>query len=550
MAGRKPLCRSWRARINETSLKNSPEFQPEALSAASPGDPRRLWSWRQDAPLIAIFALSAYLFAALVVRDAIPTLGLAALAGLWLLHWLSSGRLSYSTPLDLPIIGLLILISVNFLISVDRTLLLPKVYGVLLSVSTFHLVVNFLRGFRRVPLAVFALLSLALLLPVVSLLATDWSGSDYSLPGRILSRLAQALPPLGRFSSGGGIHVNTVGGTLTFFVPLLISLVWDGGAFRAAYLPQNKGGLALDILYKLLLVIALLLTLGVLILTQSRGSYLGAALGFLAVLAWKDRRFLWLIPLLTLAVVAAFFIFADGDLPAFIALLDTSQEGDTFWVRLDYWQRTVFLIQDFPFTGVGLGTYGKVFDELYTFSAFTSQGGPAFYAHNMYLAIAASLGIPALVLYFALFSGFGVMTFSAFRRAQPVVRTLLTGLSSGMLAHLAYGLWDNYILGEKLALVLWLFLALVSALFVHQKAMNPGAVASAAHQPLAAARRWFINLALGLLNWLLLSLAALAFINLNAYLSLALAALGGILLGYLLTSRFTAGGLQPRQHQT
>lgn len=509
------------------------------------------WSFRSEIVLIVIFLVIAFLYTLLVIRDSIPTAGLVVLAGLWLLHWVMSGHLSYSTPQDLPIIGLLSLLPLSLLISVDHALTLPKIYGLLLCVALYYVIINYLRTFKRIPLALAALILLTTTMPVLGLLAVDWSGSSFTLPSRILNRLSMYVPLISRFSTGGGIHVNTIGGTLTFFIPLLISLLWDGKAFRSTFLAKSKKQKTFTILYKLILIVALIMVLGILILTQSRGSYLGAAVGILAVLIWKDKRFLWLIPVLILSLVVALYVFANGNVIEFISIMDTSREGDTFWVRLDYWKRTVYLIQDFAFSGVGIGTYGKIFDELYTFTPFSSQGQPAFYAHNMYLAVAASVGIPALVLYFALFSSTATMVFSSYKKAQPIVKIMLIGISSGWLANLVYGLWDNYMLGEKLALVLWLYLALVTAFYIHQNTLltsNGSDPNNCVQAPASAqVKQWFTSIFFGLVYWILFSLAALAFININAYVSLVLAALGGIMLGYLLTRRFETGAphLQP-----
>lgn len=483
------------------------------------------------------------LYALLVIRDTIPITGLILLGLFWILHWAVSKHLSVRSPVDLPVLGLAALLLVSLVISIDHGLTLPKVYGLVLSISLFYWLVNYLSSISRLWLVTLGLALLALALPLVCLLAADWSGSSFTLPSRIVNRLTASVPFLGRLSAGGGIHVNTVGGTLTFFVPLLVSLLWDGGSLRRTFFRNLKNARAVNILLKLLVLAALALTLAVLALTQSRASYLGAGTGLLVLLIWKRPRFFWLIPLLMVIFFAALLIFANGDLLDFISILDTSREGDTVQVRLDYWKRTVFLIQDFPISGVGLGTYGKVFDELYTFTPFASSGGPSFYAHNMYLAVAASMGIPALVLYLALFAGCGLMVYYAFKKVRSAARVLLIGLSCGVLANLIYGLWDNYLPGEKLAIVLWIFLGVIAAIslhqqqFAHRQHAEPHASAelSGEKSENTAVRIEFRAALIGIGAWLLISLAALAFTNIAAYFSLAVAAVGGMLLGWLLT---------------
>lgn len=496
---------------------------------------------RLDLCLILIAVVTTLLYGLLVVRDRVPTAGLIVLAGLCLVPWLLTGRLSYATPLDYPIIALLALLPLSLSLTFDQSLTVPKIQALVLCVVFFYVIVNYLRHFSRLKLAILGIVLLAFILPTLAVLATNWAGSDFSLPVRAMNRLTALLPFLSRFSAGGGIHVNTTGGTLAFFVPLLLSLLWDNHAFSGAFLAKRRKATLWAVLYKVLICLALVYTLVILVFTSSRGSYLGVLMGIFAVLVWKDKRFLWLIPIGVLVFAIALFVFANGNLADFIALLDTSAEGDTVPVRLQYWQRTLFMIQDFSITGSGIGTYGRVFDELYTFNTFSVLEDPSFYAHNMYLAVAAGMGIPALILYLSLFAAFATMIITTVKNAPPIVRVTLIGLSSGMLAHMVYGLWDNYMLGEKLALVLWLFFALATALYIHRDAFNPQAEAHTV-TPITfwqTGKRWAVTFFIGLANWVLFSAAAIALINLNPYLSLTLVVLGGVVLGFLLTRRFT-----------
>ena len=346
--------------------------------------------------LITIFVTLVGLYAFLMVKDRVPLPGIAFLAILWLAYWVLEKRFSFATPLDLPTLCLLGLLSLSLINSVDMSLTLTKVYGLVLGILTFFWIVNYLRSVAQLKLVILALLILALATPVAGFFATDWTGSSFTLPSRILTYLETFVPALAGFSAGGGIHVNTLGGTLTFFIPLLISLLSDTKAIQRTYLQNSSYSGLVMLLGKILLVISLVLCLIILILTQSRGSYLGVSLGVLTLIIWKTPRLYWLIPFLIVIIISAFLVFGDGNLMKFISILDTSVDGNTLQVRLDYWKRTIFMIQDFPFTGVGLGAYGKVFDDLYTFSPFASETLPSFYAHNMYLGVAASMGLPTL----------------------------------------------------------------------------------------------------------------------------------------------------------
>jgi len=500
---------------------------------------------RSDIILAIVFLFITGFYFILLIKDNIPHFGLIFLGLLWLFLWIISSRLSYATPMDFPIIVLLGFLPLSLLFSVDRSLSLPKIYALIFGIGIFYVIVNIYRSHQLTFLIMAALTLLAFLIPLLGLLRADWSGSSYTLPSRILSRLGQMIPFIKNISTGGGIHVNTIGGTLTFFVPLLISMLWDEKAIKRTFFYSRKNAKALNILSKLTVLSALVFVLTILILTQSRGSFLGVTVGLLALIIWKRPKIYWLIPMLIVVTLAIFLVFADGNIYKFISLLDTSQEGDTLQTRLDYWKRTVTLIQDFPFTGVGLGTYSKVFDELYIFTTFNNEGQHSFYAHNMYLAVAASMGIPVLVIYFALFSSCVTMVVSIHNKVRSASRILLMGLSCGILANLIYGLWDNYLLGEKLAIVQWIYLGIITAIYVHQYNFQrhhsrfdmPTGDTPQRQSIKKISRHWVIYSLFGLGSWLILSLAAIAFINSNPYISLMVASLGGIGLGIIITKK-------------
>ena len=266
-----------------------------------------------DLSLVAIFITLAGLYAVLMVTDRIPLPGIVLLGILWLAYWVLSRRLSFATPMDMPIIGFLALLPLSLVNSVDMSLTLPKVYGLVLGVVIFYWIVNYLRGISRLHIVILGLIVLAAAVSLLGLIGADWSVSSYALPTRILAWLTSRVGFLERLSSGGGIHVNTIGGTLSFFVPLLIGLLLDGGAFKRAPFFKQQPGKAWIVSYKLLLALVLALVLFILFFTQSRGSYLGSAVGVLTLLVWKDRRFLWLIPILIVALLLVFVFSANSN---------------------------------------------------------------------------------------------------------------------------------------------------------------------------------------------------------------------------------------------
>jgi len=491
--------------------------------------------------LLIIFLITITLYAFLMVWDKIPIIGLAILGLFWFLYWKLCGRFKLATPIDLPIILILSFLLVSFYISVDKSLTLPKIFGVILGIAFFYLIINTLRRFQLNYVIIPTLVIIACGISVLGIIGSDWSGSNFFLPSKILNYLSMRSDLIQKLTASGGIHVNTIGGVLTFFVPLLVSLLWDGGSYYDGLLESGHQPRIRQMWYRASVLLALFIVVAVVILTQSRGSILGCVIGVVALLIWRNNRFVILIPIILIALLVSIQVLSNGNINDFITLLDTG-EDTTLQVRFEYWKSVILLIRDFPLTGTGLGTYGKIFNELYDFIPFAARGKDFFYAHNMYLAVVADLGIPGFIVYISLFSSIVPMVLDTIKSIKPDSRTLLIGLTCGFIAHLVYGVWDNFMLGEKLGIVMWIYLGLITAIFLQ----NDNQINSLWTQEntfidnLTSRKnpqfwlRWLRNLTIGLGFWIFASIISVSFVNINIYASLIIALFSGVILGALL----------------
>ncbi len=496
---------------------------------------------------MATLILTIILYGILLVTDRVPVIGYFVLFSLLIGISLWIGQVSFSTPIDVSILGLLLLLPVGLALSHNQTLSVVKIHGVLLSVVSFVITLNLIRNLRLIKWAILSLVAMAFFLSLLAFFGADWSSGDSSLPSRILSILPLPVAVVQKLTSSGWIHVNTIGGTLALFVRLLISLLFDKGAFKRAFLRKSRRARSMEMIYKILVSIGIILVLFLLVMTQSRGAILGSMIGIYIFLVWRNKRFLILIPLAILAFIIAMLVFADGDPARFLILFDTysNPRGDTLQTRIEYWKNTIYLIQDFPITGAGIGTYGKVFHDIYSFATPLATVRPLFYAHNMYLAVAADMGLPALVLYLALFSSFFCMVSFAIRKSRSIVKTLLRGLVCGVAAHMVYGLMDNYMLGEKLGVSVWIFFGICTAVYLQRDNLihyysNLPELPENNSQLVSRKKIWLRlkNLLWSFAIWSAISLVGISFININPFISLSIAVTGGIILGIITTTRF------------
>ena len=344
------------------------------------------------------------------------------------------------TPVDLPVAVMALWLPVTLWASADRALSYAGAWRLLGGIALFYAVAGFARSPGRLAavaaLAVLLGAGLALLAPLA---VTAWPA------GKLFG-----LSPL----LAEDVNPNVLAGGLALVWPLVASLGlarYGGGRWRVALV---RAGLAA----------ALLLVSAVLVLTQSRGAWLALALGALVALG---LRWPWAWLSLPAAVLAA-----DGALLAGAGprLLDSlCQTGTiTSWAgREEIWSRALLMIEDFPFTGIGLATFDRVQPLLYPL--FTQAGREVHHAHNLFLQVAVDLGLVGLVAYLALLLGGLHAAWQAWRQAVAGGDGWLPALALGLVASLvvlvAHGALDAAVWGNKLAPLPWLILGLAVALY-------------------------------------------------------------------------------------
>jgi hypothetical protein len=198
----------------------------------------------------------------------------------WLGRWLALGRLTRRTPMDIPVLFLVVMATGAYLISAAPELSRAKFWGIILQVAVFYGVLNALNDER----AVFRLARLMLLgtvvLALVTLVGTDWD----SVRLLDLPQLYDRIPQLIRGLPGSGVapnqelfHPREVGATMAMLLPL--SVVW-------LFIGRGK-------MDRLLAAIALLSGALILLLSQAAMGLFGLAIALLLMALWWRRWLLW-----------------------------------------------------------------------------------------------------------------------------------------------------------------------------------------------------------------------------------------------------------------
>lgn len=423
---------------------------------------RRVLVWVADHELwLLALATPPLVFPEVVPRHLVIA-ALVYLAGLWVCRWLARGRISVRTPMDIPILGLLAMLPLSLYASVNLSMSLPKLTGVLLGVAVYYAVVNTAQSARDIRRVTFLLVLGGSVVTLVGLLGTDWTGKFPSL-GAIYERLPRVITRLPKVHTEGAIHPNELGGTMALFVPFLVSLALGStnSAFRRDFDPRGR------ILFQSLMLTTLLLTGLTLLLSQSRSAWIGVALALLFILAVS---YPWLRSVLVAgALLAITLTFYFGTVRIGRMLFDvgasTTQVGTLDLAgRVEVWQRAIYMLQDFPYTGIGLNTFSAVANVLYPFFLIGPDTRVP-HAHNLLLQTGVDLGIPGLVAFVGLITAFCFVTWRAAHRAQmPYLRAVSFGLLGSMVAYQIFGFTDTITLGAKPGVALWTMLGLAAAL--------------------------------------------------------------------------------------
>ena len=339
----------------------------------------------------------------------------------WPLRWLVKGRPSVRTPIDIPVLVLMLMVPVTLWATALPQRTLPQVTRLVAGIFLFYALINWTdtRGRLRTMLDAFVLLTI--LLALIAPFGVEWLTTKYPLlPIGLFERLPLLL--------SDPANPNVMAGFLIILLPIAYAFLlftWRD----------------LSVIEKLLSLLAVLTATVMLVMTQSRGAWLAflLATGVLVALRWRKAWILYLIGIL-IATLASLYFGAGMLLKGFAGegqLL--SLEG-----RLEVWSRALYMIQDFSLTGAGMGLFMDVTDLLYPFFLF--RPGTIEHAHNLYLQVAVDLGLPGLVAWLAVLGG---MTYTAWRLYLAGRRNddrLVSGLGAGLfcsqIALIIHGLTD------------------------------------------------------------------------------------------------------------
>lgn len=420
---------------------------------------------------IELYAVTLAVLASVASERLLP-LAAAIAAAFWLArlgHWLTrpAGAPSAPTPHLFrrlrPFIGLLILtLGVTWIVTAFPDLTRPQVLRVLTGLALFFAMANWLRAqpareMARLRWIMRILIALGLALAVVAPFVVSWEA------GPMVALLTVARDTGAALFGSEIVNPNVLAGALVIVLPLPLGWLSFGNS-------ELRGA---DRAFAAVATAAMLLML---LLTQSRGAFLAlaCALVTLSVLRWPKLS----IPLagaLTLLLAWA-VLYPTQRTTIFDAALSGGAIGGLD-NRVEIWSRGWYLIQDFMFTGIGMGSFSPVVDLLYPL-ILTKEVIP--HAHNLFLQVAVDLGLPGFIAWLGILINVITACAMLIRTRDPLLRAIGAGLLASNVALCVHGLTDAVTWGMvRTAPLVWALwgLAVAAGIIAEQRARQPQALA-------------------------------------------------------------------------
>lgn len=186
-----------------------------------------------------------------------------------------------------------------------------------------------------------------------------------------------------------------------------------------------------------------------LILTFTRGAWLGFGLGILIISVVKYRKMLLALPALLVYVIAF-----PSTRNRFLSILSSDE------TRIKIWKTGLKMFEENPILGVGNGNFIHRYDEYITKYEYLYAGRTLFTTHNSYLKMFAELGLIGGVLFLMIYSSLTYMTFKIYRFTKRYKKEALAFMGF-FAAYLFQNFLNNLMFIPQLNVLVWIITAML-----------------------------------------------------------------------------------------
>lgn len=211
-----------------------------------------------------------------------------------------------------------------------------------------------------------------------------------------------------------------------------------------------------DVFFTLFYTTAALMMVGGLVISWSRGAWLGFGVSMVMLVFALPRRIWYSFALVALIGVISATLWLTGSLPTSIVDRIASATRETFAFndvrgvditpenyalveRLAHWQAALNMVRSSPYLGIGAGNYEIAYDRY----RLINWDEPLGHAHNYYLNIFAEAGMIGLASYGALWIMIFGLTWRTHRHPDDLGRLIAVGLLASWTYLAVHSLTDN-----------------------------------------------------------------------------------------------------------
>ena len=210
-----------------------------------------------------------------------------------------------------------------------------------------------------------------------------------------------------------------------------------------------------------------------LILTWSRGAWLGFMFSMVIFLLIWNKRSMWLFALGIMSLPILPVILPDSIINRFTSIGNLADSSTSY--RVSIWRAAVHMLEDHLFSGIGIGeaAWYQLYPD-YTLAGI--EAAP--HSHNLFLQIAIEQGIFGLIVFFTILFLLLRISFKLFMRCGKLkslitkkvsngIRLTVAAPICGLAAVLLQGLTDYSWYNYRVYFIFWLVLALIPAYVKH-----------------------------------------------------------------------------------
>lgn len=348
------------------------------------------------------------------------------------------------TPLDIPLLGLAVLVLLAYWATPLPAVALPHVAQLLSGIAGSLFVSRWIMSTKRALLFVELLALVGLAIIILGTPMIDWPQQE---------RMFLKIPFYDLIPQYGTnlVHKNTMASLLILVLPLLFSMIFSASQLSAIKAWLVRGGW----------ILATLASAMVLFMTQSRGGLAATYIGLLLALWWLGIRKLAIVLLIVGILGASVILIQASAFDLQDPTLSPVSNPVTLAFRINVWKYAILLLRDFPWTGTGMNTYNDITAVMY---GFLETSNPS--THNIYLQAATDMGLLGLVILVTnitmlLPMGNNVLCSTRGRTTSAAA----CGILAGITAFYLHGFIDTTAWNTRIAFFPWLMIGWIMAMY-------------------------------------------------------------------------------------